>query len=114
MSLNFPQIIDANINRVSEGLRVIEEYARFVAGHKAFTDRLAAIRKEVNTAEPGKIQNLASRNTEQDMRAQETPRPRSSITDLLSANFKRVEEGLRVLEEYTGNPLFNALRYEMY
>ena len=33
----YHQIIDANINRVSEGLRVIEDYTRFVAKNKTIT-----------------------------------------------------------------------------
>ena len=48
----FDQILDANVNRVSEGLRVIEEYTRFVASHTEVTKELARIRKGVNHALP--------------------------------------------------------------
>ena len=44
----FDAVVDANVNRVSEGLRVIEEYVRFVRSHKEYTDKLAEIRKKVN------------------------------------------------------------------
>jgi thiamine-phosphate pyrophosphorylase len=110
----FAQIIDANINRVSEGLRVIEEYVRFVACHAEFTAQLAALRRQINQTETSKNANLMSRNTAMDMRAKEIPVRRSSIQDILIANFKRVEEGLRVLEEYTGNAVFNQVRYDVY
>lgn len=110
------QIVDANINRVSEGLRVIEEYARFIAKNKEVTAKLASLRKQLNALETAEdeINNLKIRNTEKDMRAKEVPAPRQSIRSLLKANFKRVEEGLRVLEEYTKNPQYNTLRYEIY
>jgi thiamine-phosphate pyrophosphorylase len=110
----YPQIIDANINRIAEGLRVIEEYTRFVAQKKNITQALSRIRKEVNQSEPHFKKNLHIRDCDKDMRAYETPTERKTITELLRANFKRVEEALRVLEEYTGNPLYNRLRYDVY
>ena len=39
---------------------------------------------------------------------------RPDIKSLLAANFKRVSEGLRVLEEYTGKQIFNHFRYDIY
>lgn len=110
----YPQIIDANINRISEGLRVIEEYTRFIAQHEIITQQLSIIRKKINISEKNPIQNLMIRNVSQDVRAAEVPQKRQDITHLLKANFKRVEEGLRVLEEYTRDPLYNQLRYEIY
>lgn len=110
----FPQVIDANINRVAEGLRVIEDYCRFVKNDPALTQRLVMIRHGINQSELNAAANLAIRDTDLDVRAKETPRKRQALTDLLKANFKRVEEALRVLEEYTGNPLYNGFRYDMY
>ncbi len=114
--MKFPivRIVDANINRISEGLRVIEEYLRFVAGQKDLTFKLSKIRKKINITETDFVANLLYRDTDKDMRAREKPTKRMDIFILLKANFKRVEEGLRVLEEYTGNQLYNQLRYEMY
>ncbi len=114
MQTHYDQIEDANLNRIAEGLRVIEEYVRFVTLNKKQTDQLAAIRKQVNLSETRIAEHLGIRNTEKDMRAKETPTKRKSILELLKANFKRVEEGLRVLEEYTGNTLYNQLRYDCY
>ena len=48
----FDQIIDANVNRIGEGLRVIEEYTRFVRSNESLTNQLSAIRKRVNQAFP--------------------------------------------------------------
>lgn len=110
----YNQIIDANINRVSEGLRVIEDYTRFVAKNKTITSQLAKLRKKIGKLEPNVVENLLIRDTMQDMRAFEPPPLRKDAVDLLKANFKRVEEGLRVLEEYTGNPMYNKARYIVY
>lgn len=112
MNDKYYQVIDANINRVSEGLRVIEEYVRFVTLQKDFTLQLADIRRQLNKTEDSRIQNLLSRGT--DVRAAEPAPPRKDIFDLLKANFKRVEEGLRVLEEYTGEPSYNKARFAVY
>jgi thiamine-phosphate pyrophosphorylase len=110
----FNQVLDANINRVSEGLRVIEEYTRFVWKEKELTQALAQLRKRINTVLPQSNDLLHIRDIEKDMRAKEVPVERKSLKDLLVANFKRVQEGLRVLEEYTGNSIFNECRYDAY
>lgn len=110
----FEQVLDANINRASEGLRVIEEYVRFVAKKKDFTDQLAALRQQLNRLLPQSTALLAIRNTQQDMRATDIPAKRRDLATLLTANFKRVEESLRVLEEYSGKTEFNRIRYTVY
>lgn len=110
----YPQVIDANINRISEGLRVIEDYTRFVKNDDALTSKLVHIRHAINQSERNQAEHLAIRDTNLDVRAKEEPRKRQSLTDLLKANFKRIEEALRVLEEYTGNSLYNGLRYDVY
>lgn len=111
---SYYQVIDANINRVAEGLRVIEDYTRFISKQKAPTERLAILRKEISQSEINLIQHLLIRDPTQDMRAADIPQKRKNTFDLLKANFKRIEEGLRVLEEYTGNALYNRTRYEIY
>lgn len=108
------RIIDANLNRISEGLRVIEEYTRFILSDHLLTQKLSKIRKQINLSEVEPINNLLCRNSEYDVRGKEAPTKRESIFSLLKANFKRVEEALRVLEEYTSNLLYNQLRYDVY
>ncbi|MFA5878721.1 MAG: thiamine phosphate synthase [Candidatus Margulisiibacteriota bacterium] len=108
------RIIDANLNRISEGLRVIEEYTRFVLSNEELTHKFSKIRKQINFSEIDPINNLFSRDTQYDVRSKEPPQKRDSIFILLKANFKRVEEALRVLEEYTNNLLYNQLRYDIY
>lgn len=115
MPNNALAVIDANLNRLSEGLRVIEEYARFVAKKKALTDQLANLRHQVGSLTKTYYpQMLAIRNIREDMRALDPPSKRETYLALLVANFKRAEEACRVLEEYTGHTGFNEIRYALY
>lgn len=110
----FPQIIDANLNRVVEGLRVIEEYVRFVVGHPVFSQELSQLRYDISAHNPDWETQLLVRDTAHDARSHALPRGRESVVELLRANFHRVTEGLRVLEEYTANPVYNRARYRVY
>ena len=77
----YDQIIDANINRLSEGLRCIEEYVRFVANHHQIARQLADMRKKASLSVPQSSPQLNSRDTSKDTRAKETPRKRTDIKD---------------------------------
>lgn len=111
----YPQIIDANVSRITEGLRVLEEYARFVLHDAPLTKRLAEMRRVVNrSGAEGRDRQILARDTTKDARARELPSRRKNLRDLLGANAQRVVEALRVLEEYTGNTFYSELRYDMY
>ena len=97
----FDQVIDANINRVTEGLRVVEEYCRFVDQQPEFAKTLSTLRKQLHRCLSNTYpKQLFIRNIEKDTRAKEPPAKRKDLVSLLTANFKRAAEGLRVLEEY--------------
>jgi thiamine-phosphate pyrophosphorylase len=95
------RILDANLDRAREGLRIIEEWCRFGLNQTALTEQLKHLR-----------QTLAQWHTPQMRLARDTPGDagtqithpqeveRSSLTAVLQANFCRVQEALRVLEEY--------------
>ncbi len=116
------RLVDANANRAREGLRVIEDTARFVLNRppaaRAFRDlrhRLdETVRRHYRTL-------LAHRDIERDSgRANPSASHKAGIPDLLAANFKRCEEALRVLEEY-GRMIspgavrkMQAIRFEVY
>ena len=108
------QVIDANVNRVSEGLRVIEEYTRFQLSDETLTQQLSKLRKHIQREFPGYSEQLKSRSVATDVRAKEPPAKRNSVHDVLVANFKRVTEALRVLEEYGGSIRCNEMRYDVY
>ena len=85
-----------------------------VCSQEELTTKLAALRKDLNRLFPQTTAQLHARIAGSDVRAREIPRKRAGIKDVLTANFKRVEEGLRVLEEYTGEVLCNQFRYDVY
>jgi thiamine-phosphate pyrophosphorylase len=99
------RIIDANLNRATEGLRVLEDIARFLLNDPSLSVRLKSLRHELLPSD-GALQRqmLAARNSEGDIAAfAETPEEikRDSALSLVIANAKRVQESLRVLEETT-------------
>ena len=101
------RIIDANINRAQEGLRVCEELARFLLNDRALTDRLRRLRHGVVEAAAqlsvSRRVLVASRESGRDVgRAAADlrgPAPRTAEQTAL-ANLARAKESLRVLEEY--------------
>jgi hypothetical protein len=99
------RIIDANLNRLREALRVIEEYYRFIDNRPVACIRLKKVRHSLIEAENavGKERLLTGRDTVTDCFAGRN-RPeeceRDGIDSVLSANFKRGQEASRVLEEY--------------
>jgi hypothetical protein len=99
------RVLDANLNRLREALRVIEEYYRFVEGRPAACGKLKALRHAVAGMEValGRRVLLDNRDTAGDCfaggsRAGECGR--RGLNALLAANFKRGQEACRVVEEY--------------
>ena len=119
------RILDASANRAREGLRVVEDYVRFVLDDPGLTSRLKEVRHRLAEALRGLDPDLllTARDTTGDvgthiMTAAEQTRenPRA----VLSANFKRTAEALRSLEEYSKlidvwlSGRFEVLRYDVY
>lgn len=100
------RIIDANLNRTREGLRVCEDIARFSLQNKAAAKTLKTIRhgaanlvlksKKISFPEL-----LSKRDTAKDKTKfiDFTPSPEIEISDIFMSNIQRVKESLRVLEE---------------
>ncbi len=117
--------LDANANRGREGLRVLEDIARFVLNDVFLADMAKGLRhrlEEILGAIPSH-QRLASRNTLGDVGTslsteQENRRP--DVVTLTVANSRRVEEALRSLEEFskvigaTASVQLKDLRYQAY
>ena len=100
------RILDANLNRLREALRVIEDYFRFSTSLETIAVQLKQLRHSLEEIEqeigPGRL--LAHRDTGADPFAN-VNRPeemgRSSPMQIVSGNFKRAQEACRVIEEYT-------------
>lgn len=122
---NFYRIIDANFNRAREGIRVVEEIARFVLEDTVLAGRLRRVRHRLHALQqtfPGSPECLIeARDSAGDVGLdykEEKEDQRLSYRDLLAANFKRVQESLRVLEEYAkfigSGREFKKVRFEVY
>jgi thiamine-phosphate pyrophosphorylase len=95
------RILDANLDRAREGLRIIEEWCRFGLNHSSLAEECKKMRQELASLHTWEIRQArdtpADVGTELSHPGEET---RDSIESLLQANLARVQEALRVLEEY--------------
>jgi thiamine-phosphate pyrophosphorylase len=99
------RILDAAANRAGEGLRVIEDYVRFALDDAHLTRLCKELRHDLAAAlgELNCAQRLAARQTQADVgTCIGSPREyqRADLDEVLAANFSRLEESLRSLEEF--------------
>jgi thiamine-phosphate pyrophosphorylase len=96
------RLLDANANRAREGLRVVEDTARFILAQRSASSALRQLRHRLDQLVRTHYGTLLQhRDVEHDAgRTNRSPRHPGGVADLLAANFKRCEEALRVLEEY--------------
>jgi thiamine-phosphate pyrophosphorylase len=99
------RILDACANRAREGLRVVEDYCRFVLEDAFLSRTLKELRHDLTTAlaELSADLLLEARETRRDVGTVLTATAellRSSLRDVVQANLKRLQEGLRSLEEF--------------
>jgi thiamine-phosphate pyrophosphorylase len=114
------RVVDANLNRLKEGIRVIEDIARYVRDDKSLATRLKHLRHscKIEPIEP----LLASRDSVNDVLrpSMQSEMNRSDLKSILIANYKRAQESSRVLEEIYKivepelSERFKHIRYELY
>ncbi|MGH7126932.1 MAG: thiamine phosphate synthase [Planctomycetaceae bacterium] len=99
------RILDAAANRAREGLRVVEDYARFALDDAHLTELCKSLRHELTrllrSLDEGQL--LAARDTPGDVGTDlrtAAEAHRGSATDVATANLKRVQEAARSLEEF--------------
>ena len=100
------RLIDANLNRLSEGLRLLEDVARFILNDAALSSRLKALRHDLlMKTESFQKTILSARDSEGDVTAfSKESMSRSDVNDIVTANARRITESLRVLEEFAKLP----------
>jgi thiamine-phosphate pyrophosphorylase len=121
------RVIDASINRAMEGLRVVEDFVRFVQDDIHLSRLTKAVRHDlaswVSDQIPHAIQLHGSRETNHDVGTQITVAAethRETPMSVCTASFQRIKQALRSLEEF--NKLttpqhataLEALRYRVY
>ncbi len=119
------RILDAAANRGREALRVIEDAARYIDDNKEFSAALKAARHRLAAAaeQLDRRERLLARDTVGDVgvtiEAEDEYR-RDSLAQLMTANFARLQEAARSLEEYSKFVApklareFERVRYESY
>ncbi len=115
------QIIDANLDRAREGLRVLEDWARFGLGNNDYVTRLKNFRQilgknhlEIYKLTRNYIEDQSKGLTHLEQFNRKTPE------QIISTNAGRVQEALRVVEEFSRqhnyelSKIASEIRYEIY
>ena len=120
MNENYLRLIDANLNRLREGIRVVEDIFRYIYNDKQTALKLKELR-HLSRLE-NYIELLETRDVKNDVLRSsiKSEQNRSDLYSILIANFKRAQESSRVLEEFTkltsikDSENFKYIRYELY
>lgn len=102
------RIIDANLNRIGEGLRVLEEFARLSLNDADLTQQFKNMRHEILDVDTKLQEQLINARDSQgdvgaDMQAAGEEKQRDTRESII-ANARRVQESLRVMEETAKAP----------
>ncbi len=120
-NLCISQIIDANLDRAREGLRVLEDWARFGLADRNLVSKLKNFRQilgknhlEIYKTSRNFIEDQCQGLAHKEQIGRKTP------SQIISANSARVQEALRVIEEYSRvnnkelSKIASEIRYEIY
>ena len=119
--LRIAQIIDANLDRAREGLRVLEDWARFALGRKDLVMSFKNFRQTLGKHHLKIYKD--SRNFIADKCAglsHPEQFKRNNVSSIICSNSARVQEALRVIEEFTRDhnqnlcKISSEIRYEIY
>ena len=123
---NIYRIIDVNLNRAREGLRVVEEVARFIWEDEKLSKGLKNLRHRLTKISQENFDQkllLQCRDSQGDLGAKGMgfyEGKRKDAKGIVQANLRRVEEALRVLEEFgkiikkSSAEQFKNLRFKLY
>ncbi|ABV68482.1 conserved hypothetical protein [Aliarcobacter butzleri RM4018] len=114
------RLIDANLNRLREGIRVVEDIFRYVYNNKEVATKLKNLRHLARTENYYEL--LETRDVKNDVLREsiKSEQNRDNLNSILIANFKRAQESARVLEEFIkltsikDSENFKYIRYELY
>lgn len=120
------RLLDANINRSAEGLRVLEDIARFTFDNQKISADIRRMRHRIRNLFKGRENVLLeSRDAGSDVGTatsqNQSADRRISLKDSALSNFKRVQEALRSIEEilkskgeYSAGKSAEKLRFDVY
>ena len=118
---NVLRIIDANLNRTKEGLRVVEDFLRFAVENEKLSSQIKILRHEVDRIGRNIYPKLVlSRDIQSDIFREKKESSKEDIKSVVVSNIKRAEESLRVLEEFSkiisanAGAKFKKIRFRVY
>ena len=123
---NIYRIIDANLNRAREGIRVTEEVARLYFDDAKLSSKFKRLRHELTRVAKKSFDQeklLSFRDSEKDVGADSMgslEKRRADLESIIQANLRRAQEATRVLEEFGKliNPdsakSFKRIRFRLY
>lgn len=114
------RLLDANLNRLREGIRVVEDIFRYIYNDKQNSSKLKSLRHDARLTNYDEL--LDARDIIGDVLKGtiKSELNRDDLKSILISNFKRAEESARVLEEFTklnsseDSSRFKNIRYELY
>lgn len=120
MTTKHIRLLDANLNRLVEGIRVVEDIFRYIFDDKNTSSKLKSLRHKARIDIYNDL--IKSRDIKNDVLKTSTAseQSRTSLQSILIANFKRAQESARVLEEFAklisikDSENFKYIRYELY
>ena len=85
------RVIDANLNRLKEGIRVVEDIMRYRDNNKELSSQLKSLRHKARINETKNL--LQNRDSINDVLRSSTKseQNRNDITSIIAANFKRAD-----------------------
>ena len=126
MKRKITRLIDANLNRAKEAIRVCEEISRFIIEDTSLTRSFKSLRHRITQAARSLPLNIGalldSRNTKSDVGKKNIVLEyrRKDINDVFFANMQRLKESIRVLEEFSKvinkktSQKFKTIRFSIY
>jgi thiamine-phosphate pyrophosphorylase len=113
-------VIDANLNRLKEGIRVVEDLLRYLHNNKELSKKLKTLRHLAVYEDIDSL--LKHRDSINDVLrpTMDSEMQREDLKAIVIANFKRAQESSRVLEELfklqssKESEKFKHIRYELY
>lgn len=114
------RLIDANLNRLKEGIRVVEDIFRYIYDNKDISKKLKELRHLAKIEDYEiflKYRDIVNDVLKESIKSEKN---RGNLKDIILANLKRAQESARVLEESfklidtKKSEIFKKIRYELY
>ena len=120
------RIIDANLNRAREGIRVVEEVARLYFDDAKLSSQFKSLRHQLTKVAKSSFDEkklLSFRDSAKDVGADSMgglEKKRNDLESIVQANLRRSQEAVRVLEEFgklireESAQSFKRIRFRLY